>query len=102
VLITEFDDYLNLLQSQQTFFDLIYFDGNHSSMATLRYFEILLSTISNDSVWIFDDIHWSEDMEKAWTEIRKHPKISVTIDTFQWGIVFFRVEQAKQNFVIRV
>ncbi|MFN4199597.1 MAG: O-methyltransferase [Flavobacterium sp.] len=82
--------------------NLIYFDGNHSKNATLSYFELLLSTISNDSIWIFDDIHWSQDMEEAWELIKNHPKVTVTIDTFQWGIVFFRSEQAKEHFTIRV
>ena len=81
-------------------FDLVYFDGNHSKKATLDYFETLLPTVSNDSVWIFDDIHWSTDMEEAWEIIKNHPKVSVTIDTFQWGIVFFRAEQEKEHFII--
>ncbi len=41
-------------------------------------------------------------MEEAWEEIKKHPKVKVTIDTFQWGIVFFRKEQEKEHFIIRV
>ncbi len=82
--------------------NLIYFDGNHSQKATLDYFELLLPTITNTSVWIFDDIHWSAEMENAWEIIKKHPKVKVTIDTFQWGIVFFRTEQEKEHFVIRV
>ena len=72
----------------------------HSKKATLDYFEALLPTISNDSVWIFDDIHWSADMEEAWEIIKNHPKVTVTIDTFQWGIVFFRTEQEKEHFII--
>lgn len=99
---TNFEDYLNSSQLSASNFQLIYFDGNHSQKATLTYFELLLPTITNDSVWIFDDIHWSKDMEEAWEVIKKHPKVSVTIDTFQWGIVFFRSEQMKEHFVIRV
>jgi predicted O-methyltransferase YrrM len=81
--------------------DLIYFDGNHSKKATLEYFELLLPTISNETVWIFDDIHWSAEMEEAWEIIKNNPKVTVSIDTFQWGLVFFRYEQPKQHFVIR-
>jgi predicted O-methyltransferase YrrM len=80
---------------------LIYFDGNHSKQATLEYFDLLLPTITNESVWIFDDIHWSVEMEEAWEMIKKNPKVTVTIDTFQWGFVFFRSEQVKENFTIR-
>lgn len=105
---TEFSSYFKNLKletlnkNKQQIFDLVYFDGNHSEKATLEYFELLLPTITNNSVWIFDDIHWSEEMENAWEIIKKHPKVKVTIDTFQWGIVFFRAEQEKEHFVIRV
>ncbi len=97
---TEFSTYFKTLNLSPITHHLIYFDGNHSKKATLDYFEALLPTICNDSIWIFDDIHWSADMEEAWEIIKNHPKISVTIDTFQWGIVFFRVEQEKEHFII--
>ncbi|BCY28542.1 O-methyltransferase [Flavobacterium okayamense] len=97
---TEFSTYFKSSDFRLSTFNLIYFDGNHSKKATLDYFNMLLPTISNDTIWIFDDIHWSQDMEEAWTEIKNHPKVTVTIDTFQWGIVFFRKEQAKEHFVI--
>ncbi|GGG33509.1 O-methyltransferase [Christiangramia forsetii] len=83
-------------------FDLIYFDGNHQKAATLDYFENLLPTTHNNSVFIFDDIHWSQEMEEAWEEIKAHPEVTVSIDTFQWGLVFFRKQQVKQDFAIRV
>ncbi|CAD0004631.1 O-methyltransferase [Flavobacterium salmonis] len=100
-VISEFELYLNNLKPETLNFELIYFDGNHSKKATLAYFELLLPTIDNDSVWIFDDIHWSSEMEEAWEIIKKHPKVTVTIDTFQWGFVFFRREQEKEHFIIR-
>jgi predicted O-methyltransferase YrrM len=96
---TEFSSYLS--DVRHSTFDLIYFDGNHQKQATLDYFNLLLPTITNESVWIFDDIHWSKDMEEAWEIIKNHPKVIVSIDTFQWGIVFFRTEQRKEHFVIR-
>ena len=65
-IVTEFENYLKNGQLKTENFDLIYFDGNHSKGATLNYFELLLPTISNEAVWIFDDIHWSPSMEEAW------------------------------------
>lgn len=100
-VVTEFSGYLNSPQSLTTNYQFIYFDGNHSKEATLAYFDYLLSTITNETVWIFDDIHWSPEMEAAWKIIKDHPKVTVTIDTFQWGLVFFRYEQEKEHFVIR-
>ena len=95
-----FEDYLPTLQ-QQTW-DLIFLDGNHQKEPTLQYFETLLASITNDSVFILDDIYWSKGMTKAWEVIKQHPKVTVTIDTFFWGLVFFRKEQNKENFKIRV
>lgn len=98
--VTEFDSYFSKLQTLN--YKLIYFDGNHSKKATLDYFERLLPTVTNETVWIFDDIHWSKDMEQAWEIIKTHARVTVTIDTFQWGLVFFRREQPSEHFVIRL
>ena len=87
---------------QQTTFDLIYFDGNHTREATLNYFQQLLPTAHNDTVFVFDDIHWSAGMEAAWEEIKAHPKVQISIDTFYLGLIFFRKEQSKQHFKIRM
>lgn len=100
-ITTQFESFFTSNQLD-TNYDLIYFDGNHSKKATLTYFEQLLPTINNETLWIFDDIHWSNDMEEAWEQIKEHPKVRVTIDTFQWGFVFFREEQAKEHFTIRL
>ncbi len=103
---TEFESYFKTLKPETSnlkpkIYDLVYFDGNHTKQATLDYFDLLLPTVTNDTVWIFDDIHWSVDMEAAWERIKNHPKVTVTIDTFQWGLVFFRTEQEKEHFTIR-
>jgi len=100
-IVTKFEAYLESENIQSATYDLIYFDGNHSKEATLHYFEALLPTITNETVWIFDDIHWSSGMQEAWETIKKHPKVTVTIDTFQWGLVFFRKEQEKEHFILR-
>ncbi|UYW01704.1 class I SAM-dependent methyltransferase [Flavobacterium agricola] len=99
VKIGEFTQSFKELETKK--FDLIYFDGNHQKDATLAYFDALLPTAHNDSVWIFDDIHWSKPMNEAWEIIKNKPEVCVTIDTFQWGFVFFRTEQEKEHFTIR-
>jgi predicted O-methyltransferase YrrM len=80
---------------------LFFFDGNHQKQATLNYFYQCLEYAGNDSVFIFDDIHWSAGMEEAWTIIKKDPRVTVTIDIFQMGFVFFRKEQAKEDFIVK-
>ena len=100
--IENFEDSLNELLNDDTKFDLIFFDGNHQKEPTLYYFEKLLPHAHNDSVFIFDDIYWSKKMKEAWIQIKKHPSVQISIDTYSWGMIFFRKQQAKQHFKIRM
>src|ERR1700757_5308437 len=86
-----FDDFFKNTKANQTY-DLVYIDGNHTYEATVKYFQELLKITNENSVLIFDDIYWSEGMAKAWQEIKSHPQVTVTIDLFKFGIVFFRKE----------
>jgi predicted O-methyltransferase YrrM len=87
---------------EETEFDCIYFDGHHNKEATIQYFEALLPKTHNDSVFIFDDIYWSKGMTEAWEYIKSHNAVIVTVDCFHLGFVFFRKEQAKEHFKIRL
>ena len=90
------------LQNTSEKFDLIFIDGDHNGERTLEYFHSLLKNVHNNSVIVFDDIYWSKDMTTAWQQIIANDIVTVSIDTFQWGLVFFRKEQAKQHFIIRI
>jgi predicted O-methyltransferase YrrM len=95
-----FDEFLS--ENSAETYDLCYIDGNHNKEKTLDYFELLLKQVANDTLFIFDDIYWSQQMTEAWQEIIRHPKVTVSIDTFYWGFVFFRSEQQKEHFKIRL
>ncbi len=82
--------------------NLIYFETGNSQKKTIEQFELLLPSVSNNSIWIFNNIHQSLIAENTWKILKNHPKVTVTIDTFQWGIVFFRTEQEKEHFTIRI
>ncbi len=72
--------------------DLVYFDGDHRSGSTKSYFEACLTKAHQDSVFVFADIHWSLEMQEAWQELRKHPKVRCSIDLFHIGVLFFKEE----------
>ncbi|HET8828686.1 MAG TPA: class I SAM-dependent methyltransferase, partial [Pelobium sp.] len=101
VEVGNFDDTLPALIKQQDQLDFVFIDGNHRKKATLKYFNLCLPKVHQDSVIIFDDIYWSKGMEEAWNHIKAHPDVTVTIDLFWIGLVFFRSGQAKQDFKIR-
>lgn len=97
-----FDETLSSVVNRESLFDFIFIDGNHRKEPTLRYFEQLLPVTHNDTIIIFDDIHWSEEMEAAWKHIKKQEQVRATIDLFFIGVVLLRKEfKEKQHFTIR-
>ena len=97
----DFDEILDTVLLKFNKLDFVFFDGNHKKEATLKYFNACMENAHRDSVFVFDDIHWSEEMEKAWEEIKRNPKVRVSIDIFRMGIIFFRSELSYQHYVIK-
>ena len=80
-------------------FDCIYF---HKNQITLKTFNTCLKAINNNSFFIFNDIYESSETIKNWSSIKNHPKVKVSLDLFYFGVIFFRKEQAKEHFKIRI
>ena len=81
--------------------DLAFIDGNHQEQPTIIYFKECLKYANNNTIFIFDDIHWSKEMENAWNYIKSHQKTTLTVDLFYIGIVFIKSELSKENYKIR-
>jgi predicted O-methyltransferase YrrM len=81
--------------------DLVYIDGNHRKEALLDYFERCMNYVNNNSVIVCDDIHSSREMEQAWEEITGKKEVTVSLDLFFSGWVFFRKESSRQHFRLR-
>ena len=79
---------------------IVFFDGNHRYEPTLRYFQACLPYTNAQTVFVFDDIYWSPAMTKAWHEIKAHAQVSLTIDLFHFGLVFFHEKRAKEHFFL--
>lgn len=97
-----FDKTLPKLFSLIQRIDFAFIDGNHRKEPTLEYFEKLLNLSSSSTLIILDDIHWSSGMEEAWEQIKKHPKVTLTIDLFFIGIICLNNDiKVKQHFSLR-
>ncbi len=95
------DQLLPELLKEKEVLDCVVFDANHRYEPTMRYFKACLENITNDSFFIIDDIYWSQEMTKAWQEIKSHPRVKISIDLYHFGLVFFRKEQLKEHFILR-
>jgi predicted O-methyltransferase YrrM len=80
---------------------LVFLDGNHRKEPTLNYFSKIAKISDPETVVIIDDINYSAEMHEAWSLIKEHEKVSVTIDIFRMGIVFFRKGTFRQSYLIR-
>lgn len=101
VLTGSFDEILPDILNSGIKPGLVFIDGNHRKEPLLRYFNRISEISDNKTVIIIDDIFYSKEMGEAWAEIKKHKKVSVTIDIFRMGIVFFREGMTQSNYIIR-
>lgn len=99
--VGNFDLILPDLIAKQPTLDFVYIDGNHRKDATLNYFKWCLPKVTENSLLIFDDIYWSKGMKEAWAEIKNHPDVTVTVDLFWIGLVYFKKGQAKEHFKLK-
>jgi predicted O-methyltransferase YrrM len=82
-------------------YDFVFFNRPPLIKDRLVEFYAALNAIHNDSVFIFDAIYADKEMAGIWKKIKNHPQVKVTLDTYRFGVVFFRKEQVKQHFKIR-
>jgi predicted O-methyltransferase YrrM len=97
IVVGNFDKTLQPTLNQLVTLDMAFIDGNHRYEPTIDYFEKCLPHTHENTVLIFDDIHWSADMERAWKTIKAHPSVKLTLDLFWCGIVFFRHENHEKE-----
>lgn len=89
-----------LLQQEKPRIDAAYLDANHTYEASIRYFEMLLPFLHERSFLVFDDIYWSEGMQQAWQEMRQHPRVSLSLDLYDAGILFFQPGLQPAHYVL--
>jgi len=100
-LIGDFNQTLPKALQEMKRLDYVFIDGNHQMKPTLSYFETCLKYSHNDTIFVLDDIYWSDEMVAAWEAIKAHPKVTLSIDLFFMGIIFLRTEQKEvQHFKI--
>jgi predicted O-methyltransferase YrrM len=96
-----FSETLQLALEKLGKIDLAFIDGHHAELPTLHYFDKILPYCSEDSILIFDDIYWSDEMAAAWEKIKSNPAVTMSIDLFYFGIVSFKKEfKEKQHFTL--
>lgn len=77
--------------------DLFFLDGDHRYQPTLDYVRRLLPAATAQSVFVVADIHWSEGMEQAWTDLKRFPEVRASLDLYHFGLLFFDPKMEPQH-----
>ncbi len=99
--IGSFDHLLPSIVADQGKVDFLSINGHHGNAATLGYFNWCLPYVHEGSVLILADIYDNNEMKEAWGVIKAHPQVTVTVDLFWIGLIYFKSDQAKEHFKIR-
>ena len=98
----DFDDCLSQMMDNIMAPVLFFIDGNHTYEATMRYFNhVAHKAVLNKTIIVFDDIHWSEGMQRAWLEICADDRVATSVDLLRMGVVFFRSGCPKEHYIVR-
>lgn len=89
----------NNIQSES--FDFAFYNLKNNDNLTLSEFMNHLKYFHNNSIVAINNIHQSNEMEEVWRKIITQKEVTISIDLFFIGLVFFRKEQVKENFIIR-
>ena len=89
-------------ENQKSLIDIAYVDANHTYEATMRYAAHLLPMISTNGMLILDDIHYSEEMERAWNELIVDKRVTTSMDLYHVGILFVNPCFLKRHYKIRI
>ena len=111
----KFKEALNLVQNTSTFKtidDLINTKPEISKTPCLIYLDLktieessiaeLFQICHKDSTILIPSIRETKTRFEHWNQLKSQSEVSVSIDTFYWGLLFFRTEQPKEHFTIRL
>jgi len=96
-----FDDCLPEVLDDKNPPGLVFIDGNHRREPVLKYFDLIARKSSIHTVVVIDDIYLSHEMKDAWHTIMNYSKVSVSIDLYRLGILFFRTGINRSHFIVR-
>jgi len=79
--------------------NFVLMDAHHQYEPTLHFFDLIMRRLNEKSIVVLDDIHWSEEMERAWIELKNSQLVYGSIDLFRCGILFFDPALNGQHYV---
>lgn len=80
--------------------DLVFFNTTYEQQNNALLFQECMKHIHDDTIFVFEGIKTSRRMRAFWTEVCARPDVTVTIDLYSMGIVFFNPKLHKRNYIV--
>ena len=80
--------------------DFVFFNTLYEQQNNSWLFEECLKHVHGDTVFVFEGIKTSRKMREFWREVCCHPEVTVTIDLYSMGIVFFNKKLHKMDYIV--
>ncbi len=89
IINDSFESALQVILPDLPQLDYVFLDGHHIGEARLKYFAQIQEKLHEDSIVVFSDMYWSPDMLAAWQQLQALPSVSLSLDLYEIGILFF-------------
>jgi len=85
---------------QLSYFDTVIIDTKNDHDAR-NFITRAIENADEETLIIFKNIQCSNAMNAIWDEVKANPKVTITIDLFMAGLIYFRKGQVREDFWIR-
>lgn len=80
--------------------DFIFFNTLYEQQHNAWLFTEAMKHVHPDTVFVFDGIRLTKQMKTFWKEVCARPEVTVTIDLYSIGLVFFNPKLHKRNYKV--
>jgi hypothetical protein len=97
-------DFINLdkiLRGAFNTLDFVFYDRDNDVEKIKMVFDKCLNYKNNNSVFVFNNIYYTNAISETWDYVKNHSETIVSIDLFHMGIVLFKKEMSRQQIKYR-
>ena len=80
--------------------DFLFVNTLHTKSALLKVIDLCKPKLHAESILAFANIHRSTEMEQAWREIQEDPSVRLSLDFFDYGLVWFDYPGPKTHLIL--
>lgn len=81
--------------------DIVYFNKFKDGETLFNLFGLCLAKADENSMFIIKGIYSDPSTKTMWAKIKELPEVTVTVDLFWIGLVYFKKDQAEEHFKIK-